>query len=138
MRRQARASLLSLATMTHDIKVIRATDFVRARAEGEFDLARSEELLEEIVRATAALEDFEILVDTRKVPHALRATDLWFLVETLVKHRRTFDRKMAVLCPETHFDHARFFSLCAERRGFNIQPFTEYEEAMDWLTSESA
>jgi hypothetical protein len=124
--------------MTYNIKVIRATEFVRARPEGEFDLERSEQLLEAIARAAASLDDFEIMVDTRQVTRPLRATELWFLAEKLVKHRHTFARKTAVLCPEAQFDHAHFFSLCAERRGFNIRPFTEYEEAMDWLTSESA
>jgi hypothetical protein len=31
------------------------------------------------------------------------------------------------------FDRSRFFALCAENRGFNIQAFTSYEEAMEWL-----
>lgn len=32
------------------------------------------------------------------------------------------------------FDQARFFALCAENQGFNVQAFTSYEEAMEWLT----
>jgi hypothetical protein len=124
--------------MAHNLKVIRATDFVRARAQGEFDLERSEQLLEEIARAAASLDDFEIMVDTRQVPQPLCATDLWCLAEKLVKFRHTFSRKTAVLCPEAHFDHARFFSLCAERSGFNVEPFTDYEEAMEWLTADDA
>jgi hypothetical protein len=31
------------------------------------------------------------------------------------------------------FDRARFFALCAENKGFNVEAFTSYEEAMDWL-----
>src|SRR3954470_24702541 len=121
--------------MTYNIKVIRATEFVRARAHGDFDLERSTLMLEAIARAAESLDDFEIMVDTRGVTQAMGATQLWYLAEKLVKHRHTFSRKTAVLCPEARFDHIRFFSLCAERRGFNIQPFTEYEHAMDWLTS---
>ena len=27
----------------------------------------------------------------------------------------------------------RFLALCAENKGFNIQAFTSYEDAMEWL-----
>jgi hypothetical protein len=33
----------------------------------------------------------------------------------------------------TRFDHSRFLAVCAENNGFNIQAFTSYEEAMQWL-----
>ena len=63
----------------------------------------------------------------------LPATSLWSLAEQLVRYRKTFSHRTAVLCPIERFDHLRFFALCAENRGFNIQAFTSYEEAMEWL-----
>jgi hypothetical protein len=36
-------------------------------------------------------------------------------------------------CSARGSDHARFFSLCAEHRGSNVEAFTSYEEAMEWL-----
>ena len=53
-----------------------------------------------------------------------------------MRYRKTFARRTAILCPIERFDHARFFALCAEHRGFNIQAFTSYEEAMEWLLSD--
>jgi hypothetical protein len=98
--------------MPHNIKVIQATDFIRAKPEGKTDL------------------DFHVLVDTRRVTGHLTATELWYLADRLGNYRSTFENRTAIICPETRFDHSRFLPLCAENNGFNIQAFTSYEEAM--------
>jgi hypothetical protein len=116
-----------------NVKVIHANDFIRARPEGPAYLEDAEKLLTDIVRAGAGLEDFEVLVDTRRVSGNLSATDLWSLAESLAKFRHSFAHKTAILCPLEKFDRSRFFALCAENRGFNIRAFTSYEEAMEWL-----
>jgi hypothetical protein len=116
-----------------NVKVIHASDFIRARPEGPAYLEDAEQLLRDIAAAGAGLADFEVLVDTRRVTGSLSATDLWTLAEKLVRFRNDFARRTAVLCPLEKFDHSRFFALCAENRGFNICVFTSYEEAMEWL-----
>jgi len=118
-----------------NVKVIHASDFIRARPEGPAYLEDAETLLMDIVRAGAGLEDFEVLVDTRRVTGALSATDLWSLAEKLASVRHKFAKKTAILCPLENFDRSRFFALCAENRGFNIRAFTSYEEAMEWMIS---
>jgi hypothetical protein len=119
--------------MPTNVKVIRARDFIRAKPNGEANLETAEQLLRDIAQAGSGLEEFEILVDTREVSGMLSATDLWTLAERLARYRNTFARRTAVLCPIERFDHARFFSLCADNHGFNIQAFTSYEDAMQWL-----
>jgi hypothetical protein len=119
--------------MPTNVKVIRARDFIRAKPDGEANLEAAEQLLKDIVQAGAGLDEFEILVDTREVSGMLSATDLWTLAERLVRYRHSFARRTAVVCPIERFDHARFFSLCADNHGFNIQAFTSYEDAMEWL-----
>jgi hypothetical protein len=123
--------------MPHQVKVIHASDFIRARPEGEFDLEASERLLGEIAKVGEALDEFEILLDVRHAQGTMSATDLWSLAERLVRYRSTFARKTAILCPVEKFDRARFFALCAENRGFNLQAFTAYEEAMEWLLTDA-
>jgi len=119
--------------MPANIKVIQARDFIRATPQGQVYLDKAEELLKRIAEAGAGLEDFEVLVDTRRTSGALSATDLWRLAEKLVGYRHTMARRTAILCPVENFDNTTFFALCAENRGFNIRAFTSYEEAMEWL-----
>jgi hypothetical protein len=119
--------------MAANVKVIRARDFVRAQPDGHANLEQAEQLLKDIALAGEGLEAFDILVDTREVSGSLSATELWRLAERLVRFRKTFAHRTAILCPIEKFDHTRFFALCAENHGFNIQAFSSYEEAMEWL-----
>jgi len=119
--------------MPTNVKIIHASDFIRARPEGAAQLEDAEQLLKDIIAAGTGLEDYEVLVDTRRVTGSLSATDLWTLAEKLAKFRENFAHRTAILCPLEKFDHSRFFALCAENRGFNILAFTSYEEAMEWL-----
>ena len=119
--------------MPAHVKVIQAREFVRATAEGEAKLESAAQLLKDIAQAGRGLDEFEVLVDIREVSGRLSAADIWWLAQTLVRLRETFARRTAILCPIERFDHARFFALCAEHKGFNIQAFTSYEDAMEWL-----
>jgi hypothetical protein len=98
-----------------NIKVIQATDFIRATPEGKPSMEKAEQLLKGIAAAGAGLEGFHVLVDGRRITGALTATELWYLADKLVRYRRTFENKTAILCPVENFDHAQFFALCAEK-----------------------
>jgi hypothetical protein len=123
--------------MPRNIKVISAPEFIRAQPEGRANLEDAETMLTGIAEAGAGLEDFQVLVDVRKVSGALEPADLWRLAQKLATHRRTFGHRTAVLCPLEKFDNARFFAMCAENRGINVHAFTSYEDAMEWLISDS-
>ena len=119
--------------MPANVKIIHATDFIRATPDGTAYIEKAEQLLKEIADASAGLEGFHVLVDTRRISGSLTAVELWHLADKLAHYRRTFGNKTAILCPVEKFDHTRFFALCAENKGFNVQAFTDYEHAMEWL-----
>ena len=119
--------------MPINIKIIQATEFLRATPEGEAYIEKAERLLKDIADAGAGLDGFHVLVDTRRVTGHLTAIELWHLADKLVHYRRPFGNKTAILCPVERFDYSRFFALCAENKGFNVQAFTNYEDAMEWL-----
>ena len=117
--------------MPTNISVIHAHDFLRATSEGELDFETSRELLIEIVSKASGLRNYEVLLDTRKATVLMSITDLWYLAVELLKQRKSFSRKVAILCPIEQFDHAGFFALCS---GSNVEAFTSFEAAIDWLT----
>jgi hypothetical protein len=123
--------------MQRKVNVIRAHDFIRATEHGTIDFEHSVETLLEVVHAAARLEDFEILLDTRQAESNLTAHELWALVSVLGQHRDVFSRKTAVLCPEDRFQRVEFVVLCAQNRALNVQAFTSYEQAMEWLIAEA-
>ena len=122
--------------MPANVKVIQAHEFVRARPGGVLNLEASEQLLLDIAKAAEGLSRIEILVDTRHAEGQLGAADLWFLADRLGRHRHAFSGKTAVLCPAERFDRARFFALLADSKGFDVEAFTSYEEAVEWLSAD--
>jgi hypothetical protein len=119
--------------MPTQVKVIHARDFVRATAEGVLDLEESGRLLVELFTAGAHLDNFDVILDTRKAQSELSAADLWSLAVRLANYRRILGGRTVVLCPTERFERATFFASCAENRGLDIRPFTSFEDAMEWL-----
>jgi hypothetical protein len=124
--------------MPTNIRIIHAHDFLKATPEGTLDVESSKKLLVEIAADTSTSGDHEILLDTREAQSALSATDLWNLAAELINYRKALFRKTAVLCPLDRFDHAAFFALCAQNKGFKVHAFTAFEKAMEWLMAKEA
>jgi len=122
--------------MSINVRIIYGHDFIKASPEGHLDFEKSKRLLIEIASASTALVDYEIILDTREAQPEMSITDLWYLAAELSNLREAFSRKTAVLCPLEGFNHAGFFALCAQNRGFQVQPFTSFEDAINWLTQE--
>jgi len=124
-----------VATTSTNIRIIHASDFIRATPEGMLNLELSKKLLIELASATTSLVDYEIILDTRKTVVGMSVLDLWYLASELSNFSKVFSRKTAVLCPVESFDRAEFFALCAQNRGFPVRAFNNYEDAIDWLTA---
>jgi hypothetical protein len=121
--------------MPATIRIIRATDFIRVTAEGGLDLKESRRLLAATLSATD-LVGYELVLDTRGAHSSMSVTDLWNLAAEIGRVGGNLPRKTAVLCPRERFDHAEFFALCAQNRGFSVCAFTGFEDAMEWLISD--
>jgi|SRR5271157_208395 len=119
--------------MSTDIRIIHARDFIKATPEGQFDFDMSKKGLAKIASASTSSGDFEIILDTRKAQIEMSVTDLWYLAAELSNLGEAFSRRTAVLCPLEGFDHAGFFALCAQNKGFQVRAFTSFEEAVEWL-----
>jgi len=125
--------------MPTNIRIIHAHDFIKATVKGELDLKEAMELLIRVATTSAPLVDYELLLDIRNAQAKLSITELWFLAAELGKlNKGGVSRKIAVLCPLTEFDHAGFFALCAQNRGMQVQAFTSFEDAIEWLIGSAA
>jgi hypothetical protein len=122
--------------MPANIQIIHARDFIRATADGWLDMRASKAVLADIAAASAPLDRYHVLLDTRKSHVTMTVTDLWYLAEEMARRREVFDGKTAVLCPTEGFDSAEFFALCAQNRGLRVQAFTSFEDAIEWLIAE--
>ena len=119
------------------LQIIPARDFVKITPKGKLDLESSKKRLAKIASVISPLArtDSETLIDTREAKSSMTATDIWQLASEFAEHRMTFRNKIAVLIPQNGFDRANFFDLCAQNRGFEVGAFTDFEDAINWLTS---
>lgn len=124
--------------MAINIRIIHAHDFVCVSASGTFNLVASKQALIEIASVPLPSEDFELILDTREAKIEMSLTNLFDLASELSRLRKTFSRKMAILCPPDRFDHADFFALCARVREFPVRIFVSFEDAIEWLKSDNA
>jgi len=79
------------------------------------------------------MEDYEIIVDTRRMPTIMSITDLYYLAAELAKFRKLSLKKIAIICQIERLDYASFFAVCSQNRGFYVNAFTSYEDAMEWI-----
>jgi hypothetical protein len=122
--------------MLADIKIIQTHAFIKATPRGWLNRKDMKKLFTDIASAAATSGDCGILIDTRKAQSAMTSSDLWYLASQLSKRGKAFSRKTALLCPRERFDRVGFFALCAQNRGFLVNVFTSFEDAIEWLIAE--
>jgi hypothetical protein len=123
--------------MPTNIKLIRAPEFLKATAEGDYDLKQSRQLLLGLASAVPAAEDVDVLIDTRDVSSRLTLPSLYELAREFTDLRIAANRRTAILVPGDRYEDAEFFAITAGGMGRRVRAFTSFEEVFDWLTSES-
>lgn len=123
--------------MPSKIKLIRSVEYLYAFSEGDVDLERSKEFSAELAKAKHPSADFDVILDFRHAQIMLSATEIWFLAAELAKNKNRFRDKVAVLTtPGLDFNKAEFFELCSKNRGYNVDVFTKYEDAVQWFSGD--
>jgi len=122
--------------MLADIRIIQTHAFIKATPEGRLGRENMKKLFIDIASVAATSNDCGILIDTRKAESGMSSSDLWYLAAQLSKLGKSFSRKTALLCPRERFDRVGFFALCAQNRGFLVNVFTSFEDAIEWLMAE--
>jgi hypothetical protein len=122
--------------MDLSLRIIHARDFLKVTSTGKADLNESKRTLLNLVSLNAAPRQYDILIDTRQKTSYLSLMDIVELVDLMVEHRDSFRSKLAILVRQgPEFDHAKFMELYAGNRGFRVAAFTDFEEAINWLTT---
>lgn len=116
--------------------MIQTHTFIKATPKGRLNRENMKKLLMDIASASAASGNSEILLDTRQAQSGMSLSDLWFLAAQLSRLGKAYSRKTAVLCPRERFNRVGFFALCAQNRGFLVNVFTSFEDAIEWLFAE--
>jgi hypothetical protein len=128
--------------MPIELQIIRAREFVRLGAHGHFDLKVSKAVLVELAGACCKRGISQALLDLRDLhpgPKPIFSpNDLVTLVNTFREVGFTHKQRLAVLYGSDPHHRARLFAFIAKLRGWKVQAFDSYEQAINWLSGGEA
>jgi DNA-binding response OmpR family regulator len=118
------------------LQIIKAGDFIMSTPKGDLDMETSMQGLAQIAATGTELQDYTILMDLRDVRSRLSTAQIYELASKLATYGKTFRRKTAVLTrADEGFDQATFFETAAQNRGFRVRAFSDFEDALVWLSN---
>jgi hypothetical protein len=124
--------------MASEIKIYKIKDFVRLSESGEIDLDRSVEMVRKLAAVTTFNLDHNILIDLRKTKVALTDMEdvMKITLELIQCMPPTFANKIANVIPtdENRAALAKKFELCMNIKNINWKFFTDFEQAIEWLS----
>lgn len=125
--------------MPLELQIIRASEFVRLGAHGYFDLAASKAALAELASACHKRGIRQALLDLRSLrpgpKPVFSPADLLELVNTFHDVGFTHRHRVAILYHSDPHHRARLFAFLSAIRGWSVQAFGDFEEALVWLSN---
>jgi hypothetical protein len=125
--------------MPMELQIIRAQEFIRLGAKGNFDLKASKAVLAQLAGACCKRGINQALLDLRALQPGPKPVfspnDLVALVNTFHQVGFTHKQRLAVLYGSDPHHRARLFAFIAKLRGWKVQAFDSFEAAVMWLSA---
>ncbi len=126
--------------MPLELQIIRAHEFIRLGARGHFDLPASKAALAELAAACRKRGLNQALLDLRALQPrptpVFSPTDLIELVNTFREVGFTHEQRLAILYQSDPHYRARLFAFLSIVRGWKVQAFADFEQALAWLSGD--
>jgi hypothetical protein len=117
-----------------DVKIVPAREFIRTKANGEFDLEGTKELFLAVFSKMKETNVSEVVMDFREASTKLTASDINELLSVLNHVGSWSTWKIAIVYrPKEDWDRAKFFELGAQSKGYRVEAFQDFEKALTWL-----
>lgn len=122
--------------MDLDVRVVSIAEFVRYDTSGEYDFESTKAVVAEIAKTLVDLKKCNILLDLRDAtPKNISAGDIYSLVLHFLSFGPPQGNRLALLNdPKDDVDRAMIFSMGANRQGFDVASFHDFEPAIEWLS----
>ena len=125
--------------MLSGIKIYKVNDFIRKTETGNIDLERSKKIVRELAKAAGLHANHNILVDLREttVSAAASIEDIMKVALEFGSYVSSFKNKIANIIPDDpkRMIIANRFKACMDIQGFEYELFTDYESAIEWLST---
>jgi hypothetical protein len=122
--------------MSTEYKIYNIKDFIRKTPKGDLDIDMSMKIVRELAAASGFHRDHNVLVDLRQTEPLSNFGDVLKVAAEFAKYEGAFLNKIAVVIPDNpdRIKRAEFFKAALGYVKFQIEYFTEFEKAIDWLS----
>ena len=121
--------------MPVELQIIRACEFVRLGAQGEFDFESTHKVLKTLAEACHKRGVERALLDVRGATSNLTPKDLAALVGGFAKVAVSKRFRLGILHAENQNYRAKLFAFFSAMRGRKVKAFEDFEEALLWLST---
>jgi hypothetical protein len=119
--------------MPSEVTVVHAHEFVITTVRGQLDFAKSKVALMEVASAGVFSSGANVLLDIRDAPGRLTLPEVLSFADEFARVQTDHGHKTAVLIDPGRFENAEFFAVTAKNMGLQVQAFTSFEDAFEWL-----
>ncbi len=122
--------------MSTEYKIYNIKDFIRNTPKGDLDIDKSMKIVREIAAAAGFHRDHNVLVDLRQTEPLSNFGEVLTVAAEFAKYEGAFLNKIAVVIPDNpdRIKRAKFFKAALGDVKFQIEYFTEFENAINWLS----
>ena len=123
--------------MVSGIKIYKITDFIRKTETGKIDLRRSKQIIADLVEVAGNHVDHNLLIDLRETTVSItNLEDIITVALEFGSFSSAFKNKIANVIPDDkeRLSIANQIKSCMDIQGFEYQFFTDYEDAIEWLS----
>jgi len=126
--------------MPVELEIIRASEFILLNPHARLDLEASKNALRSLAQACRKRGLDHALLDLRSLPVLPRPqftpAELAALVRTFREAGFSRQQRLAVLYRDDPHGGVRNFEFFSRMRGLQVQAFTEFEAAVEWLSED--
>ena len=127
--------------MPVELDIIRAGEFIRLDSQKLLDLETSKQALRVLAQGCLKRGINYALLDIRSIPvppkPQFTPNELAALVRTFQEAGFSRQQRLAVLYRKDVYGGVRNFAFFSRMRGLRVEAFTEFEEALQWLSDEA-
>jgi hypothetical protein len=125
--------------MSSGTKIYKIKDFIRKNESGEIDSDKSIQIVRELSATAAFHADHNILVDLKEtILLAWGMDEVMKIAMEFVKLMPSFTNKIATVVPSDpdRVSMAKKLEACMKQGDFQYKVFTDFEDAIAWLSDE--
>ena len=123
--------------MPEGYKIYQIENFIRKTEEGQLDIDKSKDIVRELAIASSHHKDHNILIDLRETEPLQTFADTLTVALEFARYQDIFTNKIAAVIPDSpeRIQRAKFFKAGLEEGKYQLEYFTVYEKAIEWLST---